>query len=245
MPPVFKRDRGRLLRPPIQQKAILHIEYQEYFEPQYDLGIAEARAKTKHQEMEESRRKKMGEASALVGKHDHTPPTQEQKGSGSILSRLTGILDDLDKAIQVKDKDLNQEKGKEAENAVKLGKLKAAEAMVRQARALLEDYGVALDRDADVIPLPLDPTAWVKAGAVAVHRDTGEHWRVDSVEDLVAEGTTVKAHHEEHQFMKVDMVIDDFIEKFDQGPIDDDFPDAVDDDPKFDPDEDFSNPDAG
>ena len=162
----------------------------------------------------------MGEASSLVGKHDHAPPTEEQKGSGSILARMTGMLDDLDKAIQVKEKDLNQEKSQEAENSLKLGKLKAAEALIRQARALLEDYGTTLDQDAEVIPLPLDPTAWIKPGAIAVHGETGDLWDVDEVEKGTNE-TVVKAHNQKHGFMKMELPIDDFIVEFDKSNDDD------------------------
>lgn len=143
------------------------------------------------------------------------------------MSWMTWILDDLDTAIQVKEKDLNKEKGQEAENALKLGKLKAAESMMRQARALLEDYGSALDHDAEVIPLPLDPSAWVKAGAVAEHGDSGEMFVVDEVvED--GDERVVKAHHETNKYMKIECPMDEFLSDFTQPPIDGEFDDPDD-----------------
>lgn len=216
MPPVIKKDRRKLLRPPAQQRVIPKIEPEYYEEPMRDLDREMTREKMGHgKKRKPKRRKRMGEASELVGHHDHTPPTEDQKGSGSILARLTGVLDDLDKAIQVKEKDLNQEKGKEAENGLKLGKLKAADTLMRQARAMLEDYGVTLDQDADVIPLPLDPAAWVKPGTIAAHGDTGELWVVDEVVEEVDE-RVVKAHHSNHAFMKMELPIEDFIAEFEK-----------------------------
>lgn len=59
----------------------------------------------------------------------------------SILSRLEGILSDLDKTIQIKEKDLFTEgRSKTTENHYKLGILKGTESLIRRAHALLEEY---------------------------------------------------------------------------------------------------------
>jgi hypothetical protein len=84
-----------------------------------------------------------------------TPPTAARprtRKPKSIITLLTMVIDLLDQAIQTKQQDLHAEgKLAWAENHLKLGLLKAADSLVRRARALLQDYGTDLD-------LALNPT---------------------------------------------------------------------------------------
>jgi hypothetical protein len=75
-------------------------------------------------------------------------PRSKTFAKGSVLSDLTNIMDRLDRAKEVKQDDLDQEgRSSQPENHAKLGLLQAAGAMVRRARAILEDYGGDLDED--------------------------------------------------------------------------------------------------
>jgi hypothetical protein len=60
------------------------------------------------------------------------------------------MIDDLDRAIEIKQHDLGVEGPSMApENHFKLGVLKAADSLLRRARAILEDYGTDLANDID------------------------------------------------------------------------------------------------
>lgn len=92
----------------------------------------------------------MGEASDLVGKakDDHFPVPVGSNGTTSIISRMTAVIDDLDRAIQVKEHDFMVEgTASKAENHFKLGMLRAADSLTRRARAILQDYGADLAHD--------------------------------------------------------------------------------------------------
>ena len=105
----------------------------------------------------------MGVARDLVGQPgDECAPPQPAAPSakpqrstitaGSIIARATALIDDLDRCIQVKQKDLEAEgRPLAAENHYKLGILKGADSLLRRARAMLQDYGTDLD-------LALNPT---------------------------------------------------------------------------------------
>ncbi len=93
----------------------------------------------------------MGEAVDTVkgnGSHSSPVPRSKTFAKGSVLADLTNIMDRIDRAKEVKQDDLDQEgRSAQAENHAKLGLLQAAGAMVRRARAILEDYGGDLDED--------------------------------------------------------------------------------------------------
>jgi hypothetical protein len=92
----------------------------------------------------------MGEASELVGKakDDHFPVPVGSNGTTSIISRMTSVIDDLDRAVQVKEHDFAVEgSAAKAENHFKLGMLRAADSLTRRARAILQDYGADLAHD--------------------------------------------------------------------------------------------------
>lgn len=93
----------------------------------------------------------MGEAVDTVkgnGSHSSPVPRSKSFGKGSVVADLTNIVDRIDRAKEVKQSDLDAEgRSALAENHAKLGLLQAAGALVRRARALLEDYGGDLDED--------------------------------------------------------------------------------------------------
>jgi hypothetical protein len=158
----------------------------------------------------------MGEAKAIVGSHDLEPklsnvvPLNGGGAEPTLLSLLTKATDGLDRAIQAKEKDLNLEGAAMlAENNLKLGRLKAADALIRQARAILQDYGAGLD-DLE----SKDPAAWIVPGAIAAY-DNGEQWVVDEVVG-VGDVRMVKAHRQEFPAMKVELPILDFMEEFEE-----------------------------
>lgn len=101
----------------------------------------------------------MGEAKEIVGtkkKKDQKVVSISSKrktggmAAGSVIERLSGMIDDLDRAIEIKQHDLDVEGPSMApENHYKLGVLRAADSMIRRARALLEDYGTDLSNDVD------------------------------------------------------------------------------------------------
>lgn len=117
----------------------------------------------------------MGEAKEMVGSPVPKPAMpsigcKSRTSQSSIIDRLDEIQDDLDKAIEIKQHDLLTEgKGSRAENHFKLGILKAADSMVRRAKAALEDYGSDLQYD-------IDPTLDEKAAS-------GEDLEEDDPED--------------------------------------------------------------
>ena len=83
----------------------------------------------------------MGEAKNIVGVEEDPPDT------GTVIADLGNIIDRIDKAIEIKQQDLADEEGEECVNHFKLGILKAADALVRRAKAALEDYGYAFELD--------------------------------------------------------------------------------------------------
>ena len=99
----------------------------------------------------------MGEAKDIVGqKRDKVVDMSSKRrrsGSfedGTVVARLTGMVEDLDRAIEVKQHDLDVEGTAQApENHFKLGILRASDSLIRRARALLEDYGSDLVHDLD------------------------------------------------------------------------------------------------
>ncbi len=102
----------------------------------------------------------MGEAKDIVGKpsDDHFPPPAGPV-TGSVIQRLTSMIDDVDRAIQVKEHDLTVEGPNHyAENHYKLGILKASDSMLRRVRAMLQDYGTDLKQD-------FDPTEDIEAAS--------------------------------------------------------------------------------
>jgi hypothetical protein len=114
----------------------------------------------------------MGEAREIVGTpKDEYPQPARKDGVTSVrvtvLSQLTETIDDLDRAIRVKQKDLTSE-GHSAvpENHYKLGILKGADSLVRRARAMLQDYGLDLDE----IGIKEDPQA-AKGEEIEAHAD--------------------------------------------------------------------------
>jgi hypothetical protein len=75
-------------------------------------------------------------------------PRSQTFAKGSVLSDLSNVVDRIDRAKEVKQTDLDAEgRAALAENHAKLGLLQAAGALVRRAKALLEDYGEDLDED--------------------------------------------------------------------------------------------------
>jgi len=71
-------------------------------------------------------------------------------GTGTgVLGDLVQTVDQLDRAIEVKLVDLDNEPTQIAENHVKLGLLRGACALIRRAKAMLEDYGKDLNEDMD------------------------------------------------------------------------------------------------
>ena len=71
-------------------------------------------------------------------------------GAGAgVLGDLSTMVDRLDRAIEVKLQDLDNEPTAIAENHVKLGLLRGSSALIRRAKAMLEDYGRDLADDMD------------------------------------------------------------------------------------------------
>ena len=100
----------------------------------------------------------MGEAKEIVGSEKRKAPitdigSKRKTGgmaAGSVIERCSGMIDDLDRAIEIKQHDLDVEGTSMApENHFKLGVLKAADSLLRRARAILEDYGTDLANDID------------------------------------------------------------------------------------------------
>ena len=97
----------------------------------------------------------MGEAKELVGTPSTIPPRAKRTPTPagdriSIIERLEQSIEDLDKAITVKQADLLSEgKGSRAENHYKLGILRATDSLLRRAAVALKDYGTDLQYDLD------------------------------------------------------------------------------------------------
>jgi len=123
----------------------------------------------------------MGEASDIVGKpkDEHKAPRKTKKAlsdvhvpgtraaKAGVVAVLTDVIDDLDRAIQVKQNDLSVEgHGMVPENHYKLGILKGADSLMRRARAMLQDYGLDLDE----IGHTEDPQA-AKGEEIEAHSD--------------------------------------------------------------------------
>ncbi len=102
----------------------------------------------------------MGEAKEIVGKpYDDHFPAPMGVATGSVIQRTTLMIDDIDRALQVKEHDLSVEGTSHyAENHYKLGILKAVDSLFRRARAMLQDYGTDLDQD-------FDPTEDIEAAS--------------------------------------------------------------------------------
>jgi hypothetical protein len=121
--------------------------------------------------IEEERTKAMGEAKDIVGvaaapksqSPDRPEPqarafrdrklqvgSRARAGAGTgVLGDLSTMVDRLDRAIEVKLQDLDNEPTAIAENHVKLGLLRGSSALIRRAKAMLEDYGRDLADDMD------------------------------------------------------------------------------------------------
>lgn len=123
----------------------------------------------------------MGEAKDIVGtpKEEYKAPRKSKKNlddvhipgtraaKAGVIAVLTDVIDDLDRAIQVKQQDLSMEgHGMVPENHYKLGILKGADSLVRRARAMLQDYGLDLDE----IGIKEDPQA-VRGEEIEAHSD--------------------------------------------------------------------------
>jgi hypothetical protein len=141
--------------------------------PPIDPEVEEERAAKKRWREEKSWRKPMGEAKDIVGAapapadrsqspdrkdSPDTPfkvrrrlrPAGTGTGTGTgVLGELSQTVDQLDRAIEVKLIDLDNEPTSIAENHVKLGLLRGASALIRRAKAMLEDYGKDLKEDLD------------------------------------------------------------------------------------------------
>lgn len=93
------------------------------------------------------RKKAMGEAKDIVGTKEGSMKIGDKY---SVIDKLEEVIEDLDRANDIKQHDLGIE-GKEfaAENNFKLGILRAADSLVRRAKAMLEDYGADLNLDTD------------------------------------------------------------------------------------------------
>lgn len=150
----------------------------------------------------------MGEAIETVkgnGSKGSLVPRSKTFAQGSILSDLTNLMDRIDRAKEVKQSDLDAEgRAAMAENHAKLGLLQAAGALVRRARALLEDYGKDLDEDIaaelneglgdqlkalhpeneeDDAPFgPEDLPKWMKIGVELRDPDDQGPWRVEDID---------------------------------------------------------------
>lgn len=163
--PITRKRRKSPPRIVVAQARPIPVEKKvEYFPPERNYDLEEPKPKVR-----KNRRRKMGEAKDIVGETPKTkartkPDLPEeahsfksrrvrylpQRASGSgVLGDLVGITDRLDRAIEVKTVDLDNEPTQIAENHVKLGLLRGASSLVRRAKAMLEDYGKDLSDDMD------------------------------------------------------------------------------------------------
>lgn len=129
----------------------------------------------------------MGEAKDIVGtpkdEYKRPIPATDVAGikpkPGSVISTLTVVIDDLDRAIQVKQGDLTSEgHSMVPENHYKLGILKGADSLIRRARAMLQDYGLDLDETT----MCDDPEA-VKGEEIEAHADLANAAEADDEDE--------------------------------------------------------------
>jgi hypothetical protein len=150
----------------VQQKPLPVAYRGEYFPPEIDPDREVT--KMKRVRRTDTRRHKMGEAKDIVGEIPKCESPNEAldlpvkgrrerklgalpekaKGSG-VLKELSSVTDRLDRAIEVKLVDLDNEPTQIAENHLKLGLLRGATALIRRAKAMLEDYGKDIHEDMD------------------------------------------------------------------------------------------------
>lgn len=128
----------------------------------------------------EPRRKLMGEAKDIVQSKPEVVTPIRPRSTKGLVGRVNGMIDDLDRAIEVKQNDLDAE-GRSAlpENHTKLGLLMASMALLRRTRALLEDYGKDLDDE-------LDPTIYREEGDAigdALKESAPDDVKLDMLED--------------------------------------------------------------
>ena len=99
----------------------------------------------------------MGEAKDIVQSTPESVTPIRPRSYHGLVGRVTSMIDDLDRAIEVKQKDLDAEGFNSLpENHTKLGLLMASMALLRRTRAMLEDYGSDLDDE-------FDPTIYPKS----------------------------------------------------------------------------------
>lgn len=102
----------------------------------------------------------MGEAKDIVqSKPESVTPIRPRSTTG-LIGRVTCMIDDLDRAIEVKQNDLDAEgRGSLPENHTKLGLLQGSMALLRRARVMLEDYGKDLEDEFDPTLYPKNDVA--------------------------------------------------------------------------------------
>jgi hypothetical protein len=126
------------------------------------------------------RRRPMGEAKDIVQTQPESVTPIRPRSYHGLVGRVTGMIDDLDRAIEVKQRDLDAE-GRSAlpENHTKLGLLMASMALLRRTRAMLEDYGKDLDDE-------FDPTIYregEEAVGDALKENAPDDVKLDMLED--------------------------------------------------------------
>jgi hypothetical protein len=161
-PSTIKKKQDHCVRPQAGRSNLARSPDRDWEQPEGRETRASKRRKKKIKERIR-RLRKMGEAKDIVGgKEGKVLDLTKKRESisseeGGVIGRLTGVIEDLDHAIEVKQHDLGVEGTAQApENHYKLGVLRAADSLIRRARALLEDYGTDLVHD-------LDPTVDVEA----------------------------------------------------------------------------------
>jgi hypothetical protein len=156
MPTTIRRKQNHFTPPQPHRNNLAVSPARDYEEPELDLAKHEEECKLR-------RRKIVGEAKEIVGKKDKIinlskrRKTKSHFGDRTVIERLSKMIEDLDRAIEAKQHDLDVEGTAQApENHFKLGVLRASDSLIRRAKALLEDYGSDLVND-------LDPTEDIKA----------------------------------------------------------------------------------
>jgi hypothetical protein len=120
----------------------------------------------------EPRRQEMGEAKDIVKSKPESVTPLHPRSPHGLIGRVTCMIDDLDRAIEVKQGDLDAEGFNSLpENHTKLGLLMASMALLRRTKAMLEDYGKDLDDE-------LDPTLYPKD-----EQPIGDALKADSGDD--------------------------------------------------------------
>jgi hypothetical protein len=176
-PTTIKRKQDYFFRSPANNNSIKVTPDRDYIEPELDLERQQLRDKTRKEKV-------MGEAKEIVGsKKDKIIDLSKRRKAesfedGTVLDRITSMIEDLDRAIEVKQHDLDVEGTAQApENHFKLGILRASDSLLRRARAMLEDYGSDLVND-------LDPTEDIEA-AGGEEFETNDHCDHDfSTDDI-------------------------------------------------------------